>query len=242
MKEKKIIEIIDSLKVYDELLRKYNMFYTKYHYLPGEYRKMSIEEKNDLYNKLSSNLETIENLLNELRAKIWLLKGPKENKKTIDKIIRYNNYYRDLFTYKLEYTILDYIEEDIKNPKKLDLKTEYELQLADIECLKQELSLLSEGIELDRANGVYNEMYRISVRNNNSAVTIKQIDEAIENNDFEYINKALDNKNSNLSKEDEIIYLKSVKCELNSRLTHNNGAIEYYKLKLSKILKKEIKF
>ncbi len=106
MREKEMKEKIDFLKKYDYLLRKYNDFYIRTNYLPGEYRKLSVEEKNNFYNELTNNLETINNLMNLIREKIEIFKNKKETKKIIDKIISYKNYYRDLFSFKLEYGIL----------------------------------------------------------------------------------------------------------------------------------------
>ncbi len=240
MKEKNIIETITSLKEYDDLLKKYNYFYTKYNYLPGVYRKLSIDKKNSLYNRLNKNLEIINDLMDKIRNEREKLKNKKNNEKIIKKLVSYQDYYITLFNYKLEYGLLDYIKEDISNPKELDKETKYKLQLADIDFFSLTFLQLDLDQKSRRINELICDMKRASDRSNSSIKIIKEIENAIINNDFDSLSKTIDNKN--LSIQDRITHLQTIKNDLNLRIRHNDAEIDFYKSKLSKILKKEINF
>ena len=241
MKIKKIEKTIESLKEDNELLCKYNAFLAKHNHLPGEYRKMSFKEKTSLYNRLCCNLEKIKELMSSINEEIHFLKESKESKKVINKILKCRNFYIDLFMYKLEYSILEYMKADMQNPEILDLKTKYELQLADIEYFNQNLSPLQDDETSNKANEFIGKIHEASNSSNNLISLINELKKTITIGDFDPT-KVLDNKNIDLSRKEEINLLVDMQYGLLSILRNNDGKIEYYKEELSKVLKRKVNF
>ncbi len=116
------------------------------------------------------------------------------------------------------------------------------MQLEDIEYFNRDFLPLKNDLVSKRINSSICEMYQIADIGKNSAKQIKKIETAIENKDFDVLNEYPNNGSKNLSTEDKLILLRNIKIDLNIRLAHYDKAIEFYKMKLSKILKKEIKF